>query len=129
MATTFRVAAAVGVMALWNASTTAHADDGQLPQALLSQMGLSNLEVISDAEGEDIRGEGFAFGASLSLAFLLVSDDLSVAIAGDIDGLNNPPLQTSAEAVVDIQSVVPPLDIRVEAMASGVAAAGTLAAP
>lgn len=130
MATMFRMAAAVTLLAvLGNAGTVAHAGEGHVPRALLSQMGLSSLNVISDAEGQQVRGEGFVIGASLSLAILLVSNDLSVAIAGDVDGLDMPPLQTSAEALVDIQSVVPPLDIRIEATASGLAAAGTLPAP
>lgn len=111
----------------------ARADDGQIGPEQLAEMGLSGLTVISDAEGEAVRGEGFVIASSTSFVLLTVglftAGDLSTILAGDIDGINNPPVQTQAAANLEIQSVVPPLDIRITGSSSGFAAGGTLAAP
>jgi len=36
-------------------------DDGNVPPEVLAQMGLRQMEVLSDEQGEEIRGSGFFF--------------------------------------------------------------------
>lgn len=48
------------------ANPSARADDGQIPEDTLAQFGLGGAEVVSDAQGEEIRGK-FLFGPAFIL--------------------------------------------------------------
>jgi len=48
----------------------ASAEDGQPSQATLQAMGLSGMQVMSDAEAMSVRGQGFTFAGGLSWAFV-----------------------------------------------------------
>ena len=50
-------------------ASTASAENGMPSQAALKQMGLGGLQVMSDAEGMKVRGQG-AFAGGLSLAYI-----------------------------------------------------------
>ena len=45
---------------------SAMAEEGRVSQAQLADFGLAGMSDISDAEGTEIRGQGFAFAASVS---------------------------------------------------------------
>ena len=57
------------------------AEEGQVSQAQLAEMGLPGMTAMSDAQGTEIRGQGFAFAASISGSAVPGSFNLSPAAA------------------------------------------------
>ncbi len=69
--------------------SSAQADNGAIDSATLSAMGLSNVQVMSDVEAQDVRGMGYAPPRrSLALAFgvSFASINAGPASAGTLDG-------------------------------------------
>jgi hypothetical protein len=58
---------ALCIMAL-AASTAVAADNGQVSSATLTQMGLAGMSTVSDAQGDLVRGKGFAPKVSVMCA-------------------------------------------------------------
>ena len=58
MKTILAVAVLAAGSLLANVNTSAAADHGQVPSGVLSQMGLSSMQPMSDAEGLAVRGKG-----------------------------------------------------------------------
>lgn len=52
------------------AGTSAYAEDGHVSQSQLADLGLPGLTAMSDAQGEEIRGQGFAYTSSVSASAL-----------------------------------------------------------
>ena len=50
-------------------SSTTFAGEGQVSNSQLTEMGLPGLTVMTDAQGAEIRGHGFAYASSYSDAF------------------------------------------------------------
>lgn len=61
------------------ADDTAFADN-HVGQQMLAEMGLSGITVISDAEGMEIRGEGYSLATSLAAAALFTSVTVNRAL-------------------------------------------------
>ena len=66
--------------------STSFAADGAIPQATLASLGLSDLEVLSDSYGSEVRGRSgnaFALGLSMVTGFLVDSDTNSFVFGSD----------------------------------------------
>jgi hypothetical protein len=74
------------VVALLLVANTAGAADGQIPDDTLAQFGLGGAEVVSDAQGEEIRGK-FLFGPTFigQVALLIYNANPSPATAHAAD--------------------------------------------
>lgn len=73
--------AVLAVLLMGLGATSAFAGEG-ISASRLSQMGLASMQVASDAEGSEVRGEGFrawASGAAMSIAGTAVSGPLVYA--------------------------------------------------
>lgn len=60
-------------------TVSARAEDGVPNHSTLSQMGLSSMKVVSDTEGEQVRGEGIGI---LSVRFLSIAGTSSALLHG-----------------------------------------------
>jgi len=72
MSKTIQLAILVAVLS----ASTAFAGDGSIPQTTLDKLGLSDLRVLSDSEGADVRGRGgntFVLGGSMVSTWLIDS--------------------------------------------------------
>lgn len=76
-----KYALAVAAVMVAMVSSSVFAGEGRVSQAQLASLGLSGLEVMSDAQGREIRGQGFAFAASVSGSALPGTFNFSPAIA------------------------------------------------
>ncbi len=63
------IIACMSMAALTAATAVSAAEPGQIPEAQLAELGLGGMEVMSDAEGEEIRGK-FLFGPKITFFFL-----------------------------------------------------------
>jgi len=61
---------AIAAMLIAGVSGNALAEEGHVSQSQLSEMGLPGMTVLSDAQGEEIRGQGFAYASSTSVSRL-----------------------------------------------------------
>jgi len=61
---------AIAALLVAGAGGAALAEEGHVSQAQLAEMGLPGMTVISDAQGEEIRGQGFAYASSVSASAL-----------------------------------------------------------
>ena len=60
---------AVATAMLFGCVSRSMAADGNLSKSTLADMGLSSVQVMSDVQGEEIRGKGFAFVRGYSTAY------------------------------------------------------------
>lgn len=92
------------------------AGEGNVSRSTLADMGLSDIAVMSDADGQQIRGQGFAFAASTSASALPGTFTANTAIAL---GFNHADAATGAqsqlEADVLIGTPLPTLSIQIKA--------------
>ena len=51
------------------AATAAHAEEGRMSQSKLNSMGLSSMQVASDADGMEVRGQGRSFISGIHVAY------------------------------------------------------------
>jgi hypothetical protein len=73
------------LLAVLSASTS-FAADGAIPQTTLESLGLSDLEVLSDSDGSEVRGRSgnaFVLGLSMVTGFLVDSDTDSFVFGSD----------------------------------------------
>jgi hypothetical protein len=75
----YALAAAAMMAAMVGGST--FAEEGRVAKDQLASLGLGGLQVISDAEGREIRGQGFAFASSIASSALPGTSALNSAIA------------------------------------------------
>jgi len=76
----YSLSIAVLVVAMF--AGNAFADQGQVSQTQLSELGLpAGMTVLSDSQGEEIRGQGFAFAGSISASALPGTFNADVAAA------------------------------------------------
>ena len=65
------------------------ANDGNIPQGTLSALGLESLQVMSDADGMEIRGQSSAFamviGTSTIFGQLVTPDTKNFVVASDVN--------------------------------------------
>ena len=61
---------AIAALLVAVAGSNALAEDGHVSQAQLAELGLPGMAVMSDAQGEEIRGQGFAYTSSVSASAL-----------------------------------------------------------
>lgn len=83
-----RILSLVFVLAV--VATPALADDGNVSQAALADLGLGNMQVVSDTAGMEVRGmssNALAFGASLVFGQLLdINNPGNFFVASDTNG-------------------------------------------
>lgn len=109
-------------------SGTAFADEGHVSGDTLAAMGLPGMVVVSDAEGLQIRGEGFAFAQSISASALPGTFTSNSAIAL---GFNHADAATGAtsELELDVLTGIPlpvlSLQVRSRVGSSGFAVANS----
>ncbi len=72
--------ACVAVVALFCA-TSVEAGEGQVSQSQLAELGLGGMELMTDAEGEEVRGK-FIFGPQTTLGILSIASDQGAGTNG-----------------------------------------------
>lgn len=50
-------------------AVAAHADEGRMSSSKLNQLGLSSMDLASDADGEQVRGQGRMFISGIHIAY------------------------------------------------------------
>ena len=60
---------------------SAMAEEGHVSQAQLADFGLAGMSTMSDAEATEVRGQGFAFAASISASRVPGAGNVSPAVA------------------------------------------------
>lgn len=106
----------------------AFAEEGRVSQASLAAMGLSDMQVMSDVQGKQIRGQGFAFAASVSASALPGTGNFSPAVAL---GFHNAAAVSSAQSTATISGTLitfPPLGVASLTISATVGSAGGAAA-
>ena len=108
---TLAIAALLVAVAGSNAMAEGHVSDAQL-----AELGLPGMTAMSDAEGQEIRGQGFAFTSSTSASALPGTFSFNHASAL---GFNNAAASTGAtselEADILLGSVFGPLSLQIKA--------------
>lgn len=61
---------AIAALMIAAAGGNAFAEEGRVPQSQLAELGLPGMTAISDADGAQIRGQGFAYASSTSASAL-----------------------------------------------------------
>jgi len=72
---------ALAVAMLFGCVSQSMAADGNLSDSMLTDMGLSSVQVMSDDQGQEIRGKGFAFAAGASYARVRGAGSVNLYIA------------------------------------------------
>jgi opacity protein-like surface antigen len=113
------VLALVAVVALFAAP--AFAGDGNVPQGTLSALGLGGMQVVSDAQGEQVRGRHFrgryswtgtVKGTSLIFGQLLTPDTKNFVVASSVNEVDAAEHSTSYRELGIIKSHGVSLDLR-----------------
>ena len=98
------------------AAGNAFAEEGQVSQSQLAELGLPGMTAMSDAQGAEIRGQGFAFASSTSASALPGTFSFNHASAL---GFNSADAATGAaselEADVLVGSILGPLSLQIKA--------------
>ena len=85
------------------AGSTAFAEEGHVSNAQLAELGLPGMTVMSDAQGEEIRGQGFAYTSSVSASALPGTFTINYASAL---GHNNSASATGAASELEADILV-----------------------
>jgi hypothetical protein len=98
------------------ASGTAFAAEGNVSRSTLADMGLGDIAVMSDADGQTIRGHGFAYAASTAASALPGTYTANTAIAL---GFNHADASTGAQSQLEADILIgvplPILSIQIKA--------------
>lgn len=106
----------------------AFAEEGRVSSASLAAMGLGDMQVMSDVQGREIRGQGFAFAASVSASALPGTFNFSPAVAL---GFNEAAAVSGASSTGTISGTLitfPPLNVASLTISVTVGSAGYAAA-
>jgi hypothetical protein len=102
----------------------AFAEEGRVAQSSLAAMGLGDMQVMSDAQGAQIRGQGFAFAASVSASALPGSFTFDPAVAL---GFHSAAAASGAQSTATISGTLitfPPLGIASLTLSATVGSSG-----
>ncbi len=107
---------AIAALLVAAAAGNAFAEEGRVSQSQLAELGLPGMTAMSDAQGAEIRGQGFAFTSSTSASALPGTFTFNHASAL---GFNHADSATGAvsnlEADILVGSILGPLSLQIQA--------------
>ena len=107
---------------------SAFAEEGRVAQDQLARLGLGGIEVMSDAQGREIRGQGFAFAASVSASALPGTATSNTALAlgfNHADAATGAASEGSLDVLVGIPTPIFSLQIKAAVGSAGYARANS----
>ena len=97
-------------------SGNAFAGEGHVSRSTLADMGLADISMMSDADGRQVRGHGFAYAASTAASALPGTFTANTAIAL---GFNHADAATGAESALEVDVLIgtplPVLSVQIKA--------------
>ena len=94
---------AIAALLVAAAGSNAFAEDGHVSQAQLAELGLPGMNVMSQAQSDEIRGQGFAYTSSVSASALPGTFTINYASAL---GKNNSASATGAASTFEAHALV-----------------------
>ena len=91
---------AAAALVMMGLGANAMAEDGHVSQAQLADLGVPGISVMSDAQGSEVRGQGFAFAASVSASGVPGAFNVSPAAAL---GFNNAAAVSGSASQIEVQ--------------------------